>query len=72
MVGLLEAGEGEGTRDELAGFGGRGGGRLVWVEGAAVVFWRAEFVAGDVSGGDWSVQGNGDVEGRCWMRRHTG
>lgn len=46
MVGLLEAGEGEGTRDEFAGFGGRDGRWLMRVEGAAVVFWRSEFVAG--------------------------
>lgn len=45
MVGLLEAGQGEGARNELAGFGGGGGGRLVRMEGPAVVFWRAEFVS---------------------------
>lgn len=45
MVGLLEAGEGEGTGDELAGFGDGGGRWLMRVEGAAVVFWRSEFVS---------------------------
>lgn len=45
MVGLLEAGEGEGAGDEEAG-GGRGdGGWLMGVEGAAVVLWRSEAVA---------------------------
>ncbi len=45
MVGLFEAGEGEGAGGEEAG-GGVGGGRgLVGVEGAAVVFWGAEGVA---------------------------
>lgn len=41
-----EAGEGEGAGDEFAG--GRVGGwrRLMGVEGTAVVFWRAELVAG--------------------------
>lgn len=48
MVGLLETGQGEGAWDELAGLGGGGAGRLVWVEGAAVVFWRAEFVSEDM------------------------
>lgn len=46
MVGLLETGEGEGARDEFAGFGDGGGRRLMRVEGAAVVFWRSEFVSG--------------------------
>lgn len=44
MVGLLEAGEGERARDELAGFGDGGGRGLMRVERAAVVFWRSEFV----------------------------
>lgn len=48
VVGLLQAGQGEGARDELAGLGGRGGGGLVRVEGAAVVFWGAELVSGGV------------------------
>ena len=47
VVGLLQAGEGEGARDELAGFGGGAGRGLVRVEGAAVVFRRAEVVSGD-------------------------
>lgn len=46
MVGLLETGEGEGPRDEFAGVGVGGGRRLMRVEGAAVVFWRSEFVSG--------------------------
>ncbi len=46
MVGLLEAGEGEGTWDEFAGFWDGWGGRLVRVEGAAVVFWGSEFESG--------------------------
>lgn len=46
MVGLLQAGEGEGARDELAGFGDGGGWWLMGVEGAAVVFWGSEFVSG--------------------------
>lgn len=46
VVGLLEAGEGEGAWDVLAGFGGCGRGWLVWVQGAAVVFWGSELVAG--------------------------
>lgn len=45
-VGLFEAGEGEGAGDEEAGGGVGRGGRLVRVEGAAVVFWGAELVAG--------------------------
>ena len=45
MVGLLETGEGEGAGGEEAGGGSGGGRRLMWVEGAAVVFWGAEFVS---------------------------
>jgi hypothetical protein len=45
VVGLLEAGEGEGAWDEEAGGGGGGWGGLMGVEGAAVVFWGAEAVA---------------------------
>ena len=45
MVGLFEAGEGEGTGDEEAGGGGGGRGWLVWVEGTAVVARRAKLVA---------------------------
>lgn len=44
MVGLFEAGEGEGSWDVFAGGGVGARGRLVWVEGAAVVFWGAELV----------------------------
>ena len=45
VVGLLEAGRGEGAGDVGAGGGGGGGGRLVRVQGAAVVFGGAELVA---------------------------
>ncbi len=45
VVGLFEAGDGEGARDKEAGGGIGGAGGLVGVEGAAVVFWGAEFVA---------------------------
>ena len=45
-VGLGEAGEGEGAWGEEAGGRVGGWGRLVRVEGAAVVFWGAEAVAG--------------------------
>jgi len=39
VVGLLEAGEGEGAGCEFAGGWFGGPGRLVWVERAAVVAW---------------------------------
>lgn len=42
---MLEAREGEGAWDEVSSGGVGGGGWLVWVEGAAVVFGRAEAVS---------------------------
>lgn len=45
VVGLFEAGEGEGAGDEEAGGGIGGAGGLMGVERAAVVFWGAEFIA---------------------------
>ena len=44
-VGLVVAREGEGAGDEDAGGGVPGGGWLVRVERAAVVFWGAEMIA---------------------------
>ena len=66
MVGLFEAGEGERTRNEKAG-GGRGGrGRLVWVEGTAVVARRAELVAEVMLVHDLG-EGGGDERGFGWL-----
>ena len=45
VVGLGEAGQGEGAWDELARGRVRGRWRLMWVEGTAVVFGGAELLA---------------------------
>ena len=66
MVGLFEAGEGERTRDEKTGGGGGGRGRLVWVEGTAVVTGRAELVA-DVKLVHDMGEGGGDERGFGWL-----
>lgn len=60
MVGLFESGKGERAGDEGARCGIGGGGRLVRVQFATVVFRRAEMVS--AQGDEWSECG--EEEGR--------